>query len=441
MPTRKPTTDRTMKALRVDDKPLTLTMPHMDADVAEQLADKAVPLFVLRATPDGEALSANDRQELLAKLRAGEFAGPLVVEATTYVQRATPNRNFVRFKSGSLRAGARSFRNMPVLLDHDQRSVSSRVGTIVDSRAEVVDGDTAFVQTLSFVKLDAIEGVLDGTIDRFSIGWMPTGTIECSVHKGPMFGPDCCSCWPGDNVDGKVAEAVFTSWEGIEVSAVNVPAVVGTGIDQVRAALTALRASNGGSSPQNNEDKIMDEIKALLGLPPTATEDEVKAALAAQKAKADEAAAAIVLAAQHETAARATRLDSMIEAAYADGRLTVERDSKGARIASALETRVRSVAAADIELAASLLEAMPKRQPGGTPGELQSSKPAAPVVAPKLTDANPHLGPMLSVFGLDEEDVEKYGPKNRLGYDHKTQPVPRHLSKVFAQRYPTNSRA
>ncbi len=77
----------------------------------------------------------------------------------------------------------------------------------------------------------------------------------------------------------------------------------------------------------------------------------------------------------------------------------------------------------------------------GNPTQLASQKPVAPVPALSITEENPHLSNMLTLFGLDESDVEKYGPKNRLGYNHKTQPVPRHLAKCFAQRFTTSNRA
>lgn len=382
---------------------------------------------VLRTSVGGEARA---RSELLAELRAGTFTGPLVVEARTYIQRPTPNRNFVRFKSGTLRAGAKTFRNMPVLVDHDQRSVAARIGTIVDSRAEKVGEDVVFFQTLSIVKLSAIEGVLDGTIDRFSIGWMPTGTIECSVHKKPMFGPGCCSCWPGvETEDGKMPEAVFTAWEGIEVSAVNVPAVVGTGIDQVRSALAMLRdgASNkGGEQPQ---EKLKMDIRMMLGLPPTATDDEVKAALSALQNSASEAEAA-------KTRLKTSRIDSAIAAAYADGRLEVVRDSNGKQVASAFESQLRALDNADtIE---SMLSAMPKRvSVPVSPTQLDSAKKPAPVInnGKQSGAVTPALEAMLPHFGLDVADVEKFGPHNRVAQRASKMPVPAHLSKLFATRY------
>ncbi len=391
-------------------------------------------------------LSAEVRSTLLAQFRAGEFTGPLLVEATTFVQRVTPNRNFSRFARGTLRAGAKSFVGQVVLLDHDQRSQMARIGTIVKSAASKdAEGNVTFIQTLSIVKLHAIESVLDGTIDRFSIGWFPTGPITCSVHDQPLWGKDCCTCWPGDTVNGKRVEAVFTAWEGIEVSAVNVPAVVGTGIDQIRAALTALREDNNdGKTPSLNtkETKTMN-IRNYLGLAETATDEEVQAALAAKDAKLltleGQVAQHQASAAQTETqlaAARAARVDTAIASAYADGRLAIVRDSAGKQIASELETRIRSVASASADSAISLLDALPKMHPNGNPAALQSQLPPA-----KLDEStrpgggmSTQLENMLPLMGLDATDVASHGPQHRRA-SPKNAPVPRHLAKTFATRH------
>lgn len=416
--------------------------PHFTADVMS--IGGALKLYVPdEAAEGGFALSAVTRQQLLTALRSGEFTGPLLVEATTFIQRPTPNRNYSRFARGTLRAGARSFVGQVVLLDHDQRSQQARIGTIVKSVADKdAEGNVTFVMTLSIVKQHAIESVLDGTIDRFSIGWFPTGTIACSVHEQPLFGPGCCTCWPGDTVNGKKVEAVFTSWEGVEVSAVNVPAVVGTGIDQIRAALTALRSDDniGGKTATTQKKETTMNIRSYLGLADTATDDEVQAALTAKDAAMTvlktQVAEQQALAASNEAqlaAARAARIDTSIAAAYADGRLAVVRDSSGKQIASELETRIRSVASASADSAIALLDALPKMHPNGNPAALQSNLPAAPVVTP-ATQTSSQLDNMLPLMGLDADDVKQFGPQNRQ-LSAKGAPVPRHLSKLFATRH------
>lgn len=391
----------------------------------------------LRAGVEG----APTRAELLRQVRAGEFQGPLVVEATTFIQRATPNRNYARLARGTLRTGARSFVGQVVLLDHDQRSQQARIGTIIDSKAAKDDeGNVTFVMKLSIVKLHAIESVLDGTIDRFSIGWFPTGPVVCSVHEQPLWGADCCPCWPGQTVNGKTVEAVFTAWDGIEVSAVNVPAVVGTGIDQIRAALSALRANDNGEKPHTPAQKETTmNLRTYLGLADDATDEQITAALAARDAQEKERTSKLAqyeaqqqTTAQQLAAARQARIDQAVAAAKADGRLHIVRDSQGKEIASELESRVRAVASSDVDTAIALLDAMPKSHPNGNPTALQSQTPPAP--APVVKPTSTQLDNMLPLMGLDANDVAVYGPDNRR-QSPKGAPVPRHLSKLFATRH------
>lgn len=416
------------------------------ADAVERLDDDACvfPALTLRAAV-GEngsvvALSAGQRSELLRAVRAGEFQGPLLVEAITYVQRPTPNRNATRFAANTLRKGARSFRGQVVLVDHNQREQRARIGTIVDSVFEDVGDDTVqFRQTLSIAKLDAIESVLDGTIDRFSIGWFPTGRIDCSLHKGPMFGPGCCQCWPGDvvEVDGVdvVVQAVFTAWEGIEVSAVNVPAVVGTGIEAVRSALSVLRANiNSGKEPQ---EQLKMDIRTKLGLPPTATDEEVLATLDERQTQLSQlqtsAAEAQRIATENAAKAKATRISSLIEAAYGDGRLAVVRDQAGERIQSPMEVQLRALDDADrIE---AFLSVLPKSARVPTvPEALDSARKPAATPAATLAQVNPHLDNLLPLFGLTEQDVRAFGPQHRAAMKANA-PVPRHLATVFSTRH------
>jgi hypothetical protein len=422
------------------------TLADSTASAQHFTADTSVGHTLAIRTSDmaeGQTLSAQTRTELLKAVRAGEFAGPLLVDARTFVQRPTPNRNFSRFKAGTLRAGAKTFAGQVVLLNHDQRNQQSRIGTIVKSQAVKESDEVSFMQTLSIVKPHAMESVLDGTIDRFSIGWFPTGTVECSVHKQPMFGAGACPCWPGDSVDGKAVEAVFTSWEGIEVSAVNVPAVVGTGIEGIRAALTALRAENNpsGGKPRNPNKDTQMNIRQILGLPDDATDEQVAAELSKREEERKTSATKLASYEQTQVAteqqlalAKKQRIDSAIESAYADGRLSIVRDATGKRIESELERRVRSVASSDTDTACSLLDALPKSHPNGNPLALQSQKaaPALDVKAPTQTSAA--LENMMPLMGLDAEDVTKYGPQNRLS-SPKGAPVPKHLTKVFSTRH------
>lgn len=386
------------------------------------------PLSELRVVPSeaGAAplvinlASKADREALLAKLAGGENV-EVMLDAVTYIQRDTPNRNYVRFSKGKLSKIAKSFAGNVVLFDHDQRHVASRVGTIVNSKVEKSDGETRFVQTLHITDPRAVEGLLRGTLDRFSIGWLPTGPITCSIHGTPLFRE--CDCWPGDEVKGKVAEAEFTDADGIEVSFVNVPAVVGTGIENVRAALAA---HCGGLPPRS---KKMDPIKAMLGLPQTATEEEVLAALKAREDKLTQLSSAQAAAETQLAAAREGRKDSIIEQLYAEGKLAIERTHDGKRKVSEAETALRAL---DVDQLATLAKHMPKVV-GVELGVPQSHAPAAPEVrrAAGTYADNPHLADMLDQVGLSMEDVERFGPHHRTLQKSKDQPVPRSLRNVF----------
>lgn len=402
-------------------------------------AEAPIAPMLIRAAGVGEITSAAARSDLLAKLRAGEFAGPLTVSITSYVQRATPNRNFVRFGRGTLRRGAHSFKGQVALVDHAQREQAARIGTILSSKAERnAAGEIGFHKELEIVKIPAIESVLDGTIDRWSIGWFPTGPIDCSACKGPMFGRNStCPHWPGDLADdGAPVEAVYTSWEGVEVSAVNVPAVLGTGVDEIRAALAADREDRNrrGRAPQEKPKMDIEALRAILAMPATATEAEILAEFRSRQER-------LTAAERDRDAARATALNAMIEGAYADGRLTIARDPAGARIPSALETQIRGL---DPAAAEAILGALPRNHPNGPGATPQGGSPAPIPADPALAAgadargdvylANPKLAPMLDRMGLTTADVAAYGPQHRRRMAD-TGLAPPNLARLFRTRY------
>jgi hypothetical protein len=190
------------------------------------------------------ALDADDRRELIKKSRAGEHI-ELTLRARTFRQKdGAPNKSYLRLNPAKLSSIAESFAGKPVLLDHRSWSQEARVGTILDSRAEAQGhGWIAFLQTLQVVKPEAVISVLDGTLDRFSIGWSRLGAVMCTAHKVDVTKRGACGCWPGDRVevDGvkHTVEFEFSDAEGTETSGVNTPAVSGTRIEDVRAALSA----------------------------------------------------------------------------------------------------------------------------------------------------------------------------------------------------------
>lgn len=184
-----------------------------------------------------------------------------------------PNKNGFRFRAGSMRALARSFRGQAFITGHDWGDVRARGGTITDAYAEEIT-ETAEMAILYEIVAQAAwakEGLANGTIDRFSFGVVPVGEITCTVHGTPVW-TECC-CFPGEMVVGEgdvgevMAEWEFESGEGVELSAVNVPAVDDTFI--VDAAPTGDRLGRWAASVASRGAAVS-ELAELVGRMPPA---------------------------------------------------------------------------------------------------------------------------------------------------------------------------
>jgi hypothetical protein len=180
---------------------------------------------VLYSLPVVEKLDIPPRVDVLSKIESGELE---YIDFRANVFTNGMNRNPYRFREEDLAAFAMSFEGQPFLRDHDTEEIESRDGMVLSS---AYDG-TAFVQD---IRLSTRRGMLDyieGRIDRFSIGWFYDDCI-CSICQSSFFS-SACSHWPGmkyQTLAGEVAcELIFVNPVGKEVSAVNVPAVEGTGI-------------------------------------------------------------------------------------------------------------------------------------------------------------------------------------------------------------------
>lgn len=242
--------------------------------------------IALYVSGSDKPLSEAERKELIARVRAGEVI-ELELDAVPFIQRATANRNAVRFKSGILATFAKSYRGAPFLRNHDQDDQAQRGGTVLASKLEHgEDGSKSFRMRLKLVKPWAVESALDGTLDRFSIGWHRDRTLplECSTCEADWLD---CAHWPGElDEKGNVVQLVIGGAEGTEVSAVNVPAVVGTFIESISqlssidpAQLADILASD--TTPGEYDDmKLLAAVIAALALPTTTTEDEAAAAVA-----------------------------------------------------------------------------------------------------------------------------------------------------------------
>lgn len=327
--------------------------------------DTAGVIHALRRA-SGEELSGDQRNALLADVRgnAGSTA-KLRIDATTYTQADDrPNRNFVRFRDGALRAFARTFKGAPLLRDHNQHELLARGGTVVDSVLEVDEatGVSSIKQTIELVKPWAIEAALDGTLDRFSIGWRATGPVTCTVcgkeYARAWFGmAPSCEHEPGEEYEvrggeTRLAQAEFSAAEGVEVSGVSVPAVPETSVDDIRAALAARRLP---SLPHEKESAEMPTIAQALRLAADAGETAILAeierrdiALDAERRARTEAEARLC-ALQEEAAAR--RRAELMQLALREGKVIPN---------SPLFAKLEALAASSIGLAESLVAELPR---------------------------------------------------------------------------------
>lgn len=183
-------------------------------------------LPVLYSLPIVNRLALPSRAELLPKIESGEV-DHLDFRAQVFSPEAK-NLNPYRFKNEDMDRLARSFEGQPYLRDHDTYSIDSRDGTIISS---TYDGKWINQD----VRLTTRRGMLDyveGKMDRFSIGWFYDDAF-CSICDASFFGRDC-NHWPGQKykvgTETKTCLLTFINPSGKELSAVNVPAVQGTGI-------------------------------------------------------------------------------------------------------------------------------------------------------------------------------------------------------------------
>lgn len=373
-------------------------------------AHSGVAVLAVRKVGGG-ALSKADTEQLLADAVAQKQV-EIEVDLLAYEQRpGEQNRNFVRFRDGSMMSIGRSGKGKPFLKDHRQYALDARAGTILSSSTEKrAEGDYAIRQTAKLTAPWAVEMALRGLLDSVSIGWHPIGPVLCSVCDAPIFS----QCWhcPGDTLReadlgeaGKrlkyddagdiVVEWVFSDAELVETSLVNVPGVPTARVEEVRASLSAFvpdfRAAlaAGGDFPKEEID--MDpELLAALKLPPNATAAQVLAAVAALQtaSAADKAELAIA-----NNTLDAFRKD--IDALKSSERQRQEDEfvssalSTG-RIGKGDEDQWRALFAVDQKRASEL---MAKREPNsatpvGAPRQSGGADPA-PTIAPVITGGAP----------------------------------------------------
>ncbi len=386
--------------MSTNENPLALSACRSDFEIAEFLGQIQIDGYKGLTSIDASVLSLDaqtpdtkaHRAELITAVRGGKHM-ELAVTALTFRQRKAPNRRYLRLAVDKLADRAPSWKGMPFLVDHNTYSMSASKGTILSSKlVQESTNVAAFEQVLQVVKPEAVIGFLDGTYRKFSIGWFALGPVLCSVHGGDVRAPDSCYCYPGDTVmiDGKpeIVQYEFTDYEGKEVSAVVVPAVRDTGVEDIRAALTAeLHLPQRSRTTPKERPMAFTRLAAALALTALAEPDEDRA-VAAVTALRERAAAAELDAGQLRTevtrltaelavqttlaaTAAAAAIDSLIADGYKAGKLAYGKDAEGKNTPDPIESLLRDFAKASgavgrDRLAAKLSE-MPARVPVGVP--------------------------------------------------------------------------
>jgi hypothetical protein len=334
-------------------------------------------------------MSTEERDAMLADAVAGKYVR-LEVDATTYIQTAEPNRNFVRFKDSILSRLAKSFAGVPLLRDHKQNDSHARGGTVIDSKLVDHPGGKAFQMTFELTEPGIVADALRGLVDRFSIGWNPLAPLTCSVCKLDMFdwwAEEPCLHYPGDVVEVKgnkvVVEGVYQDAEGLELSSLSVPGVRGTEVQDIRAALAAVRTN---PSARPTQEKTM-SIRKQLGLGEDATDEQVAAKLEAIKASSDanaqlaaEARTAQATAEAQLTAVNASRHEAEVDLLIlsATKRVGQVLGADGKPVETELTKSIRGVAKAlGIKAAAEIVDRLPQVIPTTPPGALSSANTAA----------------------------------------------------------------
>lgn len=214
--------------------------------------DKSKIMPALYSQPVIEKLELPPRVDVLPKIENGEIEY-LDFRANVFTNGL--NRNPYRFRDEELAAFAVSFEGQPFLRDHETSEIEAREGTILSSH---YDGK-AFVQEIRLTTRRGMLDFVEGRIDRFSIGWFYDDCI-CSICNSTYFS-STCTHWAGakyQTADGeKTCELIFVNPVGKETSAVNVPAVEGTGItarlSEYKREYLGMNSAELNQSDKNND--------------------------------------------------------------------------------------------------------------------------------------------------------------------------------------------
>ena len=187
---------------------------------------KKVVLPVLFSLPTINRLDLPARAVLLPQIESGEL-DHLDFRAAVYGTGV--NHNPYAFLAQDLANFCASFEGKPFLRDHDTCEIASREGTILQS---VMDSNGVFVQDIRLTTRSGMTAYIEGQMDRFSIGW-DYDDVMCSICNCSYFDPTCNHS-PGRTYQTlagpQTCTLIMINPVGRETSAVNTPAVDGTGI-------------------------------------------------------------------------------------------------------------------------------------------------------------------------------------------------------------------
>lgn len=390
-------------------------------------------------SPDVDAKAK--RFELINVVRGGKHV-ELSVTARTFRQRKAPNRRHLRLGAEKFPARAKTWANQPFLVDHNTYEMAASKGTILVSKAVEEDGGVyALEQTFHVVKPDAVIGFLDGTFNKFSVGWFPVGEVLCTAHGTPIH--TSCHCWPGQQVlvDGKakIAEYEFSDYEGKEMSAVVIPAVRDVSVSEIQAALAAELSITyptqpnplPTTKPHKETGMRFYRLAAILGLTLSSeaseTSDEATLLTAVEALKQRTATVETQLAdktaklAQAETALAAVtdagvrvQVDTILATeGYGIGKLKHGRGDDGKPTPSPREVRLRKIAKADgIEALRAELAEMEVVVPVGQRMQSKAAGTPPPTALGEATEEisvdNPYMKNAAQQLGLKVEDMVSF---------------------------------
>lgn len=432
--------ERRIVACRGEDEPIVErsgSLLGFSCDL--EIYGRGAPHTMLRAGVNDE--SNAHRLELIEAVKAGKHLELAVKRARTYRQsKGSRNRRYLRFSVDQLETAARSWVGQPFLVDHNTHEQNARKGTILSSEAELDGrGMTSYFMGFVVTKADAVISVLDGTIDRFSVGWFSNGPVLCTVHGCDLLGKDSCYCWPGDQVevDGKtqIVEYEYQQVEGKELSAVNVPAVRGTRIESIeyRAALAAELQLPTRTNREPIKMAGFPRLAAALKLTALTDEAHEGPAVTAVQGLSERALTAELrvreleadntrLTAERDDAQSRVKLaqqgafDAEIEAAYKSGKLAYGKDADGKNTPDGLEEMLRDLGAAKG------LDAMKAKLTGMRAVVPVAQRPVSESATqpPRLADyvepaQNPHLAEVARQTGQKLEDLQNFARTRGTG--------------------------